>query len=193
MTIDDAKQALEQLKNAGESEEDILKVLYLMYVDGKMDLSDLRTFTELLGYEFTEDFEKMPDNEKKIKGLIPNREFFSAATLQDAANSFAKVCHISFEDAKEVLNVGLNNGKSYFETVTDYQNQCVANVNNLEIPLEYYCTKKISFPSLYILDKINETFVDNGTDKLSFEDIYKSLQVKLNMSSVNRSNLQSFL
>ena len=45
MTIDDAKQALEQLKNAGESEEDILKVLYLMYVDGKMDLSDLRTFT----------------------------------------------------------------------------------------------------------------------------------------------------
>lgn len=193
MTIDDAKQALEQLKNAGESEEDILKVLYLMYVDGKMDLSDLRTFTELLGYEFTEDFEKMPDNEKKIKGLIPNREFFSAATLQDAANSFAKVCHISFEDAKEVLNAGLKNGKSYFETVTDYQNQCLANVNNLEIPLEYYCTKKISFPSLYILDKINETFVDNGTDKLSFEDIYKSLQVKLNMSSVNRSNLQSFL
>ena len=40
MTIEEAKKALEQLKNNGYSEEDIVKTLYLMYADGKMSLSD---------------------------------------------------------------------------------------------------------------------------------------------------------
>lgn len=69
MTIEEAKQALEQLKNNGYSEEDIVKTLYLMYADGKMSLSDLRTLTELMGYEFTEEFEAMSEEDKKRNGL----------------------------------------------------------------------------------------------------------------------------
>lgn len=69
MTIEEAKQALEQLKAEGNSEEDILKVLYLMYHDDKIELNDLRIFTELLGWEFTEDFEAMSEEDKKNKGL----------------------------------------------------------------------------------------------------------------------------
>lgn len=75
MTIEEAKQALEQLKNNGYSEEDIVKTLYLMYADGKMSLSDLRTLTELMGYEFTEEFEAMSEEDKKRNGLEINYDF----------------------------------------------------------------------------------------------------------------------
>lgn len=69
MTIEEAKEALEELKKEGNSEEDILKILYVMYQDDAITLSDLRSFTELLGYEFTEEFEAMSDEDKKTKGF----------------------------------------------------------------------------------------------------------------------------
>lgn len=69
MTIEEAKKALEQLKSEGYSEEDIVKTLYLMYANDKMDLDDLRALTELMGYEFTDEFEAMSDEDKKKNGL----------------------------------------------------------------------------------------------------------------------------
>lgn len=69
MTIEEAKKALEQLKSEGYSEEDIMKTLYLMYANDKMDLDDLRALTELMGYEFTDEFMAMSDEDKKTKGL----------------------------------------------------------------------------------------------------------------------------
>lgn len=69
MTIEEAKHALEELKRQGNDEETILKILYMMYQDGKMAVDDLRIFTELLGYEFTGEFEAMSDEDKRTKGL----------------------------------------------------------------------------------------------------------------------------
>lgn len=69
MTIEEAKKALEQLKSEGYSDEDIVKTLYLMYANDKMDLDDLRALTELMGYEFTEEFEAMSEEDKKKNGL----------------------------------------------------------------------------------------------------------------------------
>lgn len=69
MTIDEAREALEDLKKEGNSDEDILKILYVMYQDDNITLSDLRAFTELLGYEFTEEFEAMSEEDKKTKGV----------------------------------------------------------------------------------------------------------------------------
>lgn len=89
MTIDEAKHALEELKKQGNDEETILKVLYLMYADGKMDLDDLRTLTGLLGYEFTDEFEAMSEEDKKTKGL---------SDVDEAAEGVDKE---QVEDAKE--------------------------------------------------------------------------------------------
>lgn len=69
MTIEEAKEALEELKQEGNSEEDLLKMLYIMYTDGKIRLSDLRTFVGLLGYEFTDEFEAMSEEDKKKHGF----------------------------------------------------------------------------------------------------------------------------
>ena len=40
-----------------------------MYANDKMDLDDLRALTELMGYEFTDEFMAMSDEDKKTKGL----------------------------------------------------------------------------------------------------------------------------
>ena len=69
MTIVEAKMALERFQSEGYSYEDIVKTLYLMYANDKMDLDDLRALTELMGYEFTEEFEAMSDEDKKKNGL----------------------------------------------------------------------------------------------------------------------------
>jgi len=72
MTLEEAKEALEELKQEGNSEEDILKILYVMFRDDAIELSDLRTFVDLLGYEFTDEFEAMSLEDKKTKGLAWN-------------------------------------------------------------------------------------------------------------------------
>ena len=121
MTNEEAKQALEQLKNNGYSEEDIVKTLYLMYSDGKMSLSDLRTLTELMGYEFTEEFEAMSEEDKKRNGLEINYDFFDKASLSEAAETFASMMNIPVDIAKGFLNDGLQEGRSYCETVKKYR------------------------------------------------------------------------
>lgn len=70
MTLDEAREALEDLKKEGNSDEDILKILYVMYQDDNITLSDLRAFTELLGYKFTEEFEAMSEEDKRTKGVV---------------------------------------------------------------------------------------------------------------------------
>lgn len=68
MTYEEAKEAIEDLKAQCESEDDILKVLYGMYTDDKLSFSDLRTFIGIMGYEFTDEFEAMSEEDKKTKG-----------------------------------------------------------------------------------------------------------------------------
>lgn len=65
MTIEEAKKALQQLKDEGETDDEILGGMYLMYQHDEMTLDDLRTMTELLGYEFTDEFDALPEEEKK--------------------------------------------------------------------------------------------------------------------------------
>jgi hypothetical protein len=69
MTMDEAKKAIEMLKDKYEGEENALKALYVMYQKDKISLEDLRAFCGIMGYEFTEEFENMSDEDKKTKGL----------------------------------------------------------------------------------------------------------------------------
>ena len=68
MTYEEAKAAIEDLKAQGETEDDILKVLYLMFTKGEFDVETLRALVGTMGYEFTEEFEAMSDEDKKTKG-----------------------------------------------------------------------------------------------------------------------------
>ena len=49
MTVEEMKKFLEEKKSEGYSEEELLKIFYAMYVKDDIELSDLRTLTEMLG------------------------------------------------------------------------------------------------------------------------------------------------
>lgn len=72
MTYEEAKAAIEDLKAQGETEDDILKVLYLMFTKGEFDVETLRALIGTMGYEFTEEFEAMSEEDKKTKGWVQN-------------------------------------------------------------------------------------------------------------------------
>lgn len=65
MTLEEAKKALEELKEDYGDEEGVSKALYIMYSKDMISLDDFRAFLNILGYEFTEEFEAMSDDEKK--------------------------------------------------------------------------------------------------------------------------------
>lgn len=69
MTVEEAKKAFEELKAQGETDDDILKVLYVMYQNDQFGLEELESFVNILGYEFTDEFKAMSDEDKKTKGL----------------------------------------------------------------------------------------------------------------------------
>lgn len=83
MTLEEAKKALEELKAEGRDDMEILGGIYLMFADGTIRLEDLRTFTELMGYKFTDEFEALPDEEKKTKGYIFKGEPAEGVTKED--------------------------------------------------------------------------------------------------------------
>ena len=68
MTMDELKKALDKLKAEGETEDEMLAIFYGMYIEDEITLENLRTIIGILGYEFTEEFEAMSDEDKKTKG-----------------------------------------------------------------------------------------------------------------------------
>lgn len=77
MTIEELQVAFEALRAEGYSDDDLLKISYMMYSDGKIDLDTLETFTAILGYEFTDEFINMSEEDKKTKGLAPTEEWLA--------------------------------------------------------------------------------------------------------------------
>ncbi len=69
MTVEEAKKAFEELKAQGETDNDILVVLYQMYQEDDFSLEELESFANILGYEFSDEFKAMSDEDKKTKGV----------------------------------------------------------------------------------------------------------------------------
>ena len=166
MTIEEAKKALEQLKNNGYPEEDIVKTLYLMYADGKMSLSDLRTLTELMGYEFTEEFEAMSEEDKKRNGLEINYDFFDKASLPEAAETFASMMDIPVDIAKGFLNDGLQEGRTYCETVKKYRAGDIISFNEAKAEV-----KKLEASGMTKQDISDKAFESFKNDEISLSDL----------------------
>lgn len=65
MTYEEAQKAIESLKAEGYSEEEILIVFHDMFRDGKMTIDELKEMVGLIGYEITEEFLNMSEEEQK--------------------------------------------------------------------------------------------------------------------------------
>jgi hypothetical protein len=74
MTVEEARSSFEKFKKEGMSEDEILAVLYLMYQDDKLTEGQLSDLVRILGYELTEEFLNMSEEDKKTKGYEETEE-----------------------------------------------------------------------------------------------------------------------
>ncbi len=68
MTIEEAKEAIEEIKAQGDEDEDIIAVFYQMFVDDKLTLEDFERLLNAMDYELTEEFLNMSPEDQKTKG-----------------------------------------------------------------------------------------------------------------------------
>lgn len=68
MTVDEAKEVIEQLEAQGNSKEEIAGMFYLLFSEGKIKLEELENMINLLGFHLTEEFKAMSPEEQKTEG-----------------------------------------------------------------------------------------------------------------------------
>lgn len=88
MTIDEAKEAISEMKAQGSSEEEIAASFYLMFVDDKIDVNQFDALVNLLGYHLSEDFLAMGTEEQKTQGFSKSEE--KAEDVSDKEVELAK-------------------------------------------------------------------------------------------------------
>lgn len=69
MTVNEAKEAIAELKAQGNTEEEIAGSFYLMFCDGKLDVNQFDALVNLLGYHLTDEFLAMSEEEQKTQGF----------------------------------------------------------------------------------------------------------------------------
>ena len=69
MTVKELEASYDELRAQGATDDDILGVLYLMYQQEQINTDQLREMIDVLGYEFTEEFEAMSEEDKHVKGF----------------------------------------------------------------------------------------------------------------------------
>lgn len=86
MTREEAKQAIEELKAQGFSEDEMLLTFYTMFQDDKLNVEQLGNLVELIGYELSEEFLAMSPEDQKTKGYeeVKDEENLTEEEIEDA-------------------------------------------------------------------------------------------------------------
>ena len=83
MELKELQDALSELKSQGMSEEDILGSLYTMFIEDKIDANQLEAIADEMGYQLSEEFKKLSDEEKKTFGLAEEEAEEEEPNLKD--------------------------------------------------------------------------------------------------------------
>lgn len=74
MRPEEAKEAIETLKEKGMSDEELLYSLYGMFKNDEIDVNELGDLVQLVGYELTDEFKNMSPEDQKTKGVEKEEE-----------------------------------------------------------------------------------------------------------------------
>ena len=88
MELKELQDALSELKSQGMSEEDILGSLYTMFIEDKIDANQLEAIADEMGYQLSEEFKKLPDEEKKTFGLAEEEAEEEEPNLKDKGTRY---------------------------------------------------------------------------------------------------------
>lgn len=83
MTIDEAKKTFDEMKAQGATEDEILGTLYLLFQKEDLDLNQLESLINVLGYELTESFKAMTPEDQKTKGFETTDEKAENVSSED--------------------------------------------------------------------------------------------------------------
>lgn len=83
MTIDEAKKTFDEMKAQGATEDEILGTLYLLFQKENLDLNQLESLINVLGYELTESFKAMTPEDQKTKGFETTDEKAENVSSED--------------------------------------------------------------------------------------------------------------
>lgn len=95
MTLEEAKQFIDEKLSEGIEEDELLGFFCQMFVDGKIEIEELNKFCDLLGYELSEEFLSM-NTEEQRKNLFEDDE--------DEEETKLNYEEMSLEDLKEFLS-----------------------------------------------------------------------------------------
>jgi hypothetical protein len=65
MTLEEAKKSVAELRSQGADDEMALATFFTMFKDGKIDYEQFEIFAALVGYELTDEFKNLSDDERK--------------------------------------------------------------------------------------------------------------------------------
>ena len=88
MELKELQDALSELKSQGMSEEDILGSLYTMFIEDRIDANQLEAIADEMGYQLSEEFKKLPDEEKKTFGLAEEEAEEEDPNLKDKGTRY---------------------------------------------------------------------------------------------------------
>lgn len=74
MRPEEAKEAIETLKEKGMSDEELLYSLYGMFKNDEINVNELGDLVQLVGYELTDEFKNMSPEDQKTKGVEKEEE-----------------------------------------------------------------------------------------------------------------------
>ena len=69
MSVDEAKEAISEMRAQGNSDEEIAGAFYLMFVDEKLDVNQLNALVNLLGYHLSDEFMAMDPEQQRTQGF----------------------------------------------------------------------------------------------------------------------------
>lgn len=72
MTVDDANKVIEQLRESGHSDDEILYSFSRLYFENKIDLDGFNGLVNMLGYHLNDEFLKM-SKEDQYKWFMGNK------------------------------------------------------------------------------------------------------------------------
>ena len=149
MKIEEVDKLIEDLKKQGMSEDDILSCFYAMFCDDKITSTQLEGLSLALGYEFTEEFKNLTDEEKKhfCDEYLNKEDDEEVDILYHRGEPYDKRYFIRITDDMSFVGYGNNSDKYYFYYI-----------NSINKFARVYCSKdegvsvKIGLSKLTILD-----------------------------------------
>ncbi len=69
MTVQEGQKVIDELKAAGNSNEEIAGSLYILFSEGKISREGLESLVNLLGFHLSEEFKQMDPEQQKTEGF----------------------------------------------------------------------------------------------------------------------------